>query len=700
MKTIISFSIFLFISSFAFSQKLSETITTNNFQIIVDDYKGAFHYSAGLRYRIGMVNEINNNPEWQYMNLGVIEGKKMSSIDFKVLSLKKDKLQNNVQTITAILRHKILPLEVTIVFSSFGETGVITSEIKLRNLSDTYSIRITDFPSFQLAFPIGEYEYSYMTCSWANERKMYTKPFSKDIVEINSTSGRSSTDYSPWISVHDKARNIYYNAQFAWSGNWSMKLNDATNGAKMISFSEYFDNNLLILLMGQQITLPTVALSGGYFSIDAPANNLHRYQREYLMHVPKTNDLMLVQFNTWFPLQIDVSEENLKPYIDVAADLGIEEFTIDAGWFVKKSFETEVGEWKTNRAKFPNGLRNTADYVRSKGMKFGIWFEIESVGTASELFSRHPEWCLQYNGKPVSSESWQNRRHLDFSNPAAFNWALEQFDNIYQECGGIDWVKLDYNVNIGSQFDNIGGIALGTALRNHILAYYKWLDTLHEKYPNLVLENCSSGALRMDIGILAHTHTSFVSDETSVNPSLGMAWSSTLEYTPRMINHWTVGMGNHYPIIDESLSHGYWDYMFRVPMNGQFGISSRITEWSPELKACAKENIALYKKIRPIIADADVYHLTPQPHYQDPEGWTVMAYIPDGAARAVVMANRSRGGEASYMLKLSQLKTNAYYRVEINGKNFGAIRGDKMAKEGMNIELDEYRASVIAFYER
>lgn len=271
---------------------------------------------------------------------------------------------------------------------------------------------------------------------------------------------------------------------------------------------------------------------------------------------------------------------------------------------------------------------------------------------------------------------------------------------MYDECGGIDWVKLDYNISIGSQFQNEQGIGTGDHLRNHILAFYRWLDQLSEKYPDLILENCSSGALRMDIGILKHTHTSFVSDETSVNPSLAMAWSSTLEYTPRMINHWTVGMENHLPIIDESLPRGYWDYMFRVPMNGQFGISSRILDWSPELKACAKENIALYKSIRTIIADADCYHLTPQPDYNDPRGWTVLAYITEDAGRAVVMANRGREGDESFIVKLPQLKPSARYRIEIDGKSLGIRSGGNLATEGINIKLDNYRASVISIQER
>ncbi len=678
--------------------KQIDKLCSNNFCLQIEDFKGAYQYAQGLRYKIGMISQIDDCTEWHYLDFGVIEGKRCTSADFHVENITKKTYHRQIDSLIIDLKHHYLPLQVQIIYSAYDQTGVISSSVSLKNLSTTYPIRISQVPSINLGFPTGDYEYSYLTSGWANERKLHTGGIQNDTIYLQSVSGRSSTDYSPWLSIHEKERDIFYNIQFAWSGNWFLKI----IGAETISaiFGEYFDNNELTLLPKEKVTLPEAVVSGAYRSMDNAANNLHRYQRDYLLNIQKNNDPMLVQFNTWFPFQIQITEKDLKPYIDTAADLGIEVFTIDAGWFVQDSYEQEVGNWRTNLKKFPNGLEGIFNYIRKKGLKVGLWFEIESLGEGSDILQQHPNWCLMADGEPIICDPWSRRRHLDFSKPEVFEWALEQFDKIFTECGGIDWVKLDYNISIGSHFHNSEGIAQGNCLRKHILAFYKWLDCLSVKYPNLILENCSSGALRMDIGILKHTHTSFVSDETSVNPSLGMAWSSTLEYTPRMINHWTVGMDNHLPVIDESLSKGYWDYMFRVPMNGQFGISSRITEWSPELKACAKENIALYKTIRTIIADADCYHLTPQPDYKDPVGWTVLAYLSKNAHSAVIMANRGRGGEPTFSIKLPQLNRNVSYEMIIDGKKQGVYKGEKLASEGITLQLDHYRASVVSFQEK
>ena len=700
MKAVILFITCLFGSLSISHAYTVEKLTTGNFCLLVDHYKGAYHYPDGMRYKIGMYPEIENNPEWHYWDFGMIEGVKTNSTNFSIQAIDRVKGVAGVESLVVRFVHKRLPLHVSVVFSAYGETGVITSSVKLENKSDLYPIRFTEVPSINIDLSSSDYEYAYLTCSWSNERKLQTKAIEEDTFFIQSTSGRSSTDYSPWLSIHDKEKNIYYNAQLAWSGNWYMQLYKE-QGQLKARMGEFFDNNQLTLLPRQTVELAEVAISGGYHSMDAAANNLHRYQRHYLLKRQPANDPMLMQFNTWFPSQIDITAESLMPYIDAAADLVLEAFVIDAGWYVKKSFEREVGRWTTNPEKFPHTLRETADYVRSKGMKFGIWFELESLGEDTEIYNQHPDWCLQYNGQPVISQPWGNRKHLDYHNPEVFDWALSQFRKVYDECGGLDWVKLDYNISIGSQFQNREGVSTGDCLRNHILAYYRWLDVLSETYPNLVIENCSSGALRMDIGMMKHVHTSFVSDETSVNPSLGMAWSSTLEYTPRMINHWMVGMGNHIPLVDQSLPAGYWDYMFRVPMNGQFGISSRILDWSPELIARAKANIALYKKIRTVIADADCYHLTPQPDYNDPQGWTVLAYVSENAENAVVMANRGRDGDGFFNIRLPQLKPSGKYRIEIDGKAISdSPTGARLAKEGLRIQLEHYRTAVISFQER
>lgn len=650
----------------------------------------------GLQYKLGLESELSNNPLWHSLDLGRIEGKKVSSADCTVRDIRQTN-QGDIHLLSVEMQHRLLPLHVSVVFTAFGQTGAISRNVRLEN-TGKYPLHIENTPSLEGVFSRDAYEYSYMDVSWSNERRLHTCPIPEDTVSFVSKAGRSSAEFSPWICLKNVTKDTYYIAQLAWSGNWYMNLFRNAQGCVQVDMGEYFDNGFLMLLPGQRFELPETVMSGAAGSMDQAANNLHRYQRDYALKKQPDDVPLLVQFNSWFPLQQTITAENLIPYIDKASELGCEAFTIDAGWFTKKAWDREAGDWQTNKKTFPAGLGTVADHVRSRGMKFGLWFELESFGDQSDMFKQHPDWCLQYDGKPVVA---MNRSHPDYSHPEVFQWALDQFAAMYKECNGIDWVKLDYNISIGSTFETREGTKAGDRLHNHVVAYYAWLDTLQAHYPKLFIENCSSGAMRLDLGIAKHTHASFISDETSPNPSLGMAWSSTLEYLPRALNHWVVGMGNHYAVIDQSLSAGYWDYMFKIPMNGQFGISSRILEWSPELWQCALDNVRLYKRIRSVIANADCYHLTSQPDYVNPQGWTVMQYVAPSARQSLVMAYRTQGGEPEFIARLNGLNKDKHYRVSIGGVVKGTYTGASLQKDGLRILLDEeYRACVVELYQR
>jgi alpha-galactosidase len=114
-----------------------------------------------------------------------------------------------------------------------------------------------------------------------------------------------------------------------------------------------------------------------------------------------------------------------------------------------------------------------------------------------------------------------------------------------------------------------------------------------------MIENCSSGGMRFDLGIMGHTHTNWLSDVVAPLPSVQLAYGCTLEFSPAVCNHWMIGDGEgERAAVDNNAPPGWWDFILRVPMNGQYGISSKVFDWSPALRKRAAENVALYKRIR------------------------------------------------------------------------------------------------------
>ena len=306
----------------------------------------------------------------------------------------------------------------------------------------------------------------------------------------------------------------------------------------------------------------------------------------------------------------------------------------------------------------------------------------------------HPDWVFRYNGTAIPGSL--DRVYLNFSNPEVRRWARAVIDRLVRE-DGVDWWRHDYNVDIGECFDPPApGQRSGTVLYDHLRNYFAFLDEIRRAYPNLVMENCSSGGLRLDLGIIAHTHTTWISDTVDPRQSVQLAYGCTVEFTPQVCNHWMVGDTVHGEV-DPSSPPAWWDFMFRIPMNGQFGISSRLLDWSPELKKRAAENVALYKRLRPIITAADVYHLTPPPKVgKDPTGWMALQYSSPDHGGSAVMVYRLASSEADRTFWLRGLDPERKYRVSEEGRSRGDFSGRQLAAQGLHVRLEpEWRSTVI-----
>ena len=584
------------------------------------------------------------------------------------------------------LKDDTLPLEIEVVYSAAGRTGVFTRRVTLFNRGAS-PLAVDAAPSLSLSLPAADYELTYLWGTWGQELQVATEKLNPGRRSFGSRRGRSSDGFAPWFGLHDPGRNIWYAAQLAWSGNWEMNIERPALAAPPAStgldldLGMRFDNGRLSLAPGSSFELPPAAFTASGGSLDDAANQLHHYQRQFVFPSSNPNRPLLVQFNSWYPFPGKMTVAEMKQSATLAAELGAEVFVLDAGWYNKKDWSKELGDYQADPVAFPHGLRELADFVRSRGMKFGLWVEIENIGVESDMFREHSAWCLARDGRPVVSNK---RCQLDFGRLEVRQWARSVLDRLMRDCS-LDWLKIDYNISVGDDF----APGDGAALYRHVRNYYAWLDELRAAYPKLIIENCSSGGLRFDTGIMAHTHTTWLSDEVLPKPSVQLAYGCTLEFAPEVCNHWMVGDDNSGLVKPDSLA-GWEDFLLRVPMNGQFGISSKISRWPAQLRQRAAENVALYKHIRALVATADVYHLTPPPTHKDPSGWMALEYVSADRRHAVVTAYRLTG-PARQSLLLHGLDSACRYHV--NGQT---RTGQELMTGGLELNFDaEWRAGVI-----
>ena len=642
-----------------------------------------------------MAAQRRGSPLPSYDISGVVDGQPIAPETLEVVSH-----QRTGEALRILYRHMRVPLDIEAAYAIKGDTGVLTRTLKLTNRG-AKTLRVESLPELSWKLPPGNYELTYLWGGWGQEKQVATEAVGPGRRVLASTRGRSTSIYSPWFYLRNKTLGVGYAGELAYSGNWQLQVEripgtSATRNEEtdmMISLGTLNDfEGALALPPNATRQLPAVAFTATVGDLDDAANQLHRYQRKYLFAQIASNKPPLVQFNSWYPFPGKMTISEMKSCADIAAQMGAEVFVLDAGWYNKKNWSSELGDYEADRVAYPNGIEELSKHVRSRGMKFGIWVEIENVGVESEMIKKHPDWLLHSGGKPLLKGV---RSMLNFAKPEVRAWAHSVVDRLV-ESYDLEWMKIDYNIDIGAEFDPPGaGERSGTALMDHVVNYYAWLDEVRRNHPQLIIENCSSGGLRFDPGIMAHTHTTWLSDVVAPIPSVQLAYGCTVAFSPEVCNHWMVGDGERGQV-NMSADPGWFDFMLRVPMNGQFGISSRVFEWTDALKKRAAENVSIYKRIRSVIASGDAYHLTPPPANQDPKDWMGLQYVTEDKRKSVLMAYRLGDSKPERTFCLRGLDPSAFYAITVDGTKKRSVSGQELAAAGLPLRLDsEWRASVV-----
>ena len=234
----------------------------------------------------------------------------------------------------------------------------------------------------------------------------------------------------------------------------------------------------------------------------------------------------------------DPTTEKEYPLIDAAAEAGCRYYCIDCGWYDDGPWWDGVGQWLPAKGRFPGGIGEVLDYIRQKGMIPGLWLELEVMGIHCPLAEQVPDdWFFQIEGRRVIDES---RYQLDFHNPDVIRHADGVIDRLVKEYG-VGYIKMDYNINAGPGTQRAADSA-GEGLLSHTRAYLAWLDGVFARYPDLVIENCSSGGMRMEYSHLSRYSIQSVTDQTDYVKMACIACNCMTACTPEQAAIWSYPM--------------------------------------------------------------------------------------------------------------------------------------------------------------
>ncbi|WP_307797968.1 alpha-galactosidase [Actinoplanes flavus] len=299
-----------------------------------------------------------------------------------------------------------------------------------------------------------------------------------------------------------------------------------------------------------------------------------------------------VVFNDYMnTLMGDPTTAKLLPLIDAAAGAGAEVFCVDAGWYDNDTtWWDSVGEWQPSAGRFPRGLIEVVDRIRSHGMIPGLWLEPEVIGVRSPMADKLPaEAFLQRGGIRLVEHG---RYHLDLRHPAAVAHLDEVVDRLVEQFG-VGYFKLDYNIDPGAGTDR-DAPAAGAGLLDHNRAHLEWLDRILDRHPGLTLENCASGGMRADYAMLSRMQVQSTSDQQDFRRYPPIAVAAPLAILPEQAASWA------YPqpeMSDEQIA-----YTMCTGMLGRLYLSGRLDAMSDRQRELVREGVAAFRSIRADLA--------------------------------------------------------------------------------------------------
>jgi alpha-galactosidase len=480
---------------------------------------------------------------------------------------------------------------------------VLGVRLTITNVADRrYSL---DSLTVSLPLPDAANELLRFDGRWAREFHPQRIAWDHGAVVSEHLRGRTSHEHPPLLFAGPAGFREWvgdvYGVHLAWSANHTLLAERLADGRRYVQAGELLHPGEVVLEPGESYTTPAVV---GVYSSEGltPATwGFHRAVRSSPAHPTTPRPVLL---NTWEAVYFDHDLDRLRGLADVAAEVGIERFVLDDGWFGSRRDDTSgLGDWWVSPEVYPDGLAPLVDHVTQLGMEFGIWVEPEMVNPDSELYRAHPDWALTTDGyEPVLG---RNQLVLDLANPDAFAHVLGQLDALLRD-HDIAYVKWDMNR------DHVQGSGATGSAGTHAqtLAVYALLDELRTRHPAVEFESCASGGGRIDLEVLRRAERVWTSDCNDALERQTIQRGASMLIPPEV-------MGAHIGPRRSHTTGRRHTLAFRAAtaLFGHLGVEWNVARLDADDRVQLAEAIALHKRFRPLLHSGDVVRFDTEEPY-------------------------------------------------------------------------------------
>ncbi len=509
-------------------------------------------------------------------------------------------------TLDIILADDVHGLEVHLLYTVYRDMDVIVKSVRVVNKGES-ACTLTRVLSGQLNLEEDALDVLTLHGAWGREREISRQKLECGAVTVESLRGISSAETSPFLAVlssdatqdHGKV----YGMSLVYSGNFFAKAQldsyehlRAVMGIHPVNFSWK-------LVPGDEFQTPECVLVYSDEGLGRMTRIYHDFYRQHLIEKRWLTVDRPILVNNWEATMMNFDTEVLLEFAREAQKCGIDMLVMDDGWFGCRNDDTSsLGDWFVNEDKLKGGLKYLVDEVNKLGLKFGMWFEPEMVCEDSELFRAHPDWRFSLKDRKPGAQ--RDQYVLDITRQEVWDGVYSQLYKTLSSAN-VEYVKWDMN----RPLSDVGSLKVeperqGELMHRYVLAVYRMQAQLLKDFPNLLLENCSSGGARYDAGMLFFSPQIWTSDDTDAVERLLIQEGTALVFPMST-------MGAHVSVCPNQQTGRSVPFNTRakVAMAGTFGYELDVRNMAPEDKKQIPDQVELFRKVHPVVREGDYYRI-------------------------------------------------------------------------------------------
>ncbi len=586
--------------------------------------------------------------------------------------------ESDAETLVLFLREAAFSLELQLIYTVYPQVDVITRRAVLVNREDT-GIRLRRMMSLLLDLPNAGYRLLTLDGDWIQETHRHDRTLMPGCFVNESTTGASSNRHNPGVALAEPAAGEdsgrVYGFNLIYSGNhYTAAELSPRNMVRVLSGINPL-GFCWKLEPGAAFETPEAVMTFSEQGFHGMSCHFHDFVNRHIVRGDWKGRERPVLVNNWEAHFFDFTRRKLLRLARRAKALGAELFVLDDGWFGARSSDTAgLGDYTVNRQKLPDGIEGLARRIHGLGLDFGLWFEPESVNPDSALYRAHPEYAVAQPGRAPSYG--RNQLLLDLTNPAVRDCIVENVTAILDRAD-IQYVKWDMNRAMSDLYSPC--CPAGEFSHRYILGLYEVLGRIFRPRPHILLESCSSGGNRFDLGMLCFSPQIWASDDTDPIERLSIQKGLSYFYPLSTISA-HVSQAPH----QQTLRCTPLSTRFNVAAFGVLGYELDLGELSPEERRQAAAQIAFYKANRRTLQYGDFYRYD----LADPHKDIFLAVEKDQSRACLAFIQTlSHAAESNDTLAVKGLLPEVRYRLETVPQKVALARFGGLLKHVLPVRL-------------